>query len=95
MKRFVLSIFVAAIFLSLALAAPVWEDQIVYFVMIDRFANGDTSNDDMGFGEAGNDNSRYNGGDIRGLIDRLDYIKELGATTVWITPPIAAVVEPG
>jgi len=89
MKRFVLSIFVAAIFLSLASAEPVWEDQIVYFVMIDRFANGDTSNDDMGFGEAGNDNSRYNGGDIQGLIDRLDYIKELGATAVWITPPVA------
>ncbi len=89
MKRLVLSMFIAAIFLSLALAVPVWEDQIVYFVMIDRFANGDTSNDDMGFGEAGNDNSRYNGGDIQGLIDRLDYIKELGATAIWITPPIA------
>jgi len=71
--------------------SPNWEDQIIYFVMIDRFANGDPSNDvltDSGI-ESGNLNSKYNGGDIQGLIDQLDYIKELGATAIWVTPPVA------
>jgi glycosidase len=39
----------------------------------------------MGYGEAGTDNSRYNGGDLAGIIERLDYIKGLGATAIWIT----------
>jgi len=75
--------------LSLAAVSPKWEDQIIYFVMIDRFANGDTTNDDFGLGEYGNDNAHYNGGDLAGLIEKLDYIKGLGATAIWITPPIA------
>lgn len=75
--------------LALAVPSPKWEDQIIYFVMIDRFANGDPTNDNFGMGEYGNDNARYNGGDLAGLIEKLDYIKELGATAIWITPPIA------
>ena len=35
------------------------------------------------------DGSKYNGGDLRGVERRLDYIRGLGATTVWITPPVA------
>lgn len=68
-----------------------WDDQIIYFVMIDRFWNGDPLNDVQtpdGV-EAGVENSKYNGGDLKGLIERLDYIKELGATAIWITPPVA------
>ena len=44
--------------------SPVWEDQIIYFIMIDRFANGDTSNDvltESGI-DSGYVNSKYNGG---------------------------------
>ncbi|AKI97587.1 alpha-amylase family glycosyl hydrolase [Kosmotoga pacifica] len=70
-------------------ASPKWEDQIIYFVMIDRFANGDTTNDDLGYGEFGSDNAHYNGGDFAGLIEKLDYIKGLGVTAIWITPPVA------
>lgn len=72
-------------------SSPIWEDQIVYFLMIDRFANGDTSNDILtktGI-ERGNVNSKYNGGDIKGIINELDYIKKLGVTVIWITPPVA------
>ncbi|MBI2265919.1 MAG: alpha-amylase [Armatimonadetes bacterium] len=62
-----------------------WRDEIVYSVMIDRFRNGDPANDyDVNPG----DPSRFHGGDLQGLIDKLDYIKELGATTILITPPV-------
>lgn len=89
MKRILIAVFFILCLLSPLFSQTIWEDQIIYFVMIDRFANGDPSNDDMGFGEFGDDNSRYNGGDLQGLIERLDYIKELGATAIWITPPVA------
>lgn len=69
-------------------------NQQFYFVMTDRFANGDPSNDDAGLGEdrlvSGfdpTDEGFYLGGDIRGIIDNLDYIQDLGATAIWLTPP--------
>lgn len=68
-------------------------DDIIYFVLPDRFENGDPSNDQGGMsggpGDHGFDPSRpkfYHGGDLKGLTERLDYIKELGATAVWFTP---------
>ncbi len=62
---------------------------VVYLLMPDRFANGDTTNDstddtqekakrDEAFGR--------HGGDIQGMINNLDYISDLGATTIWPTP---------
>jgi glycosidase len=67
----------------------------IYFVMTDRFSNGDTSNDSAGLvgsssisGFDPTDKAYYHGGDIKGLTDRLDYIKELGFTSIWITPPV-------
>jgi alpha-amylase len=62
-----------------------WQDQIIYFVFTDRFSNGDTSND---FNVKPNDPWAYHGGDLQGVINKLDYIKDLGATTIWITPPM-------
>jgi len=71
--------------------SPDWRDQVVYFLMIDRFANGDRGNDDQGAGETDPaDNAKYSGGDLRGARERLSYIRDLGATTVWITPPVAS-----
>ncbi|MBK9516617.1 MAG: alpha-amylase [Anaeromyxobacter sp.] len=70
--------------------SPDWRDQVIYFVMTDRFANGDRTNDDQGQGEYDPSTvARYSGGDLQGLIDRLDYVQGLGATAVWITPPVA------
>jgi len=70
--------------------SPDWRDQIIYFVMIDRFADGDAGNNDQGAGEFDPvDNAKYSGGDLRGIEQRLDYIRGLGATAVWITPPVA------
>ncbi|MFJ9605563.1 pullulanase-type alpha-1,6-glucosidase [Kitasatospora sp. NPDC101176] len=64
-----------------------------YFVLPDRFANGDTRNDtggitggrmDNGFDPA--DKGFYHGGDLAGLIQRLDYIQDLGTTAIWMAP---------
>ncbi|WP_425392120.1 glycoside hydrolase family 13 protein [Ekhidna sp.] len=62
---------------------------VIYLLMPDRFANGDPSNDTVkGMLEAAdrsNPNGRH-GGDIKGVSDNLDYIKDLGMTAVWLTP---------
>lgn len=58
-------------------------DDVIYLIMIDRFADGDRSNN------ASDDfqNARsYHGGDLRGIIDRLPYLKDLGVTALWLTP---------
>ncbi|MBO1269649.1 alpha-amylase [Arthrobacter sp. PO-11] len=67
--------------------------QNFYFVMADRFGNGSTANDDGGLGSdpmvSGYDPTRkgfYNGGDLKGLQDRLDYIQGLGTNALWLTP---------
>jgi glycosidase len=74
----------------LQLASPDWRDQIIYFAMIDRFDNGDAGNDDQGAGEFDpGDGRRFSGGDLAGLRRRIDYMHELGATALWITPPVA------
>jgi glycosidase len=58
--------------------------------MLDRFDDGDPSNNDQGVGEYDPDDHRkYSGGDLAGAARRIDYIKGLGATAVWITPPVA------
>ncbi|MER5217306.1 pullulanase-type alpha-1,6-glucosidase [Streptomyces sp. NPDC002838] len=64
-----------------------------YFVMPDRFANGDTSNDRGGLTGTGlttgydpTDKGFYQGGDLKGLTKKLDYIKGLGTTALWMTP---------
>ncbi|MFI1762927.1 pullulanase-type alpha-1,6-glucosidase [Streptomyces sp. NPDC020800] len=64
-----------------------------YFVMPDRFANGDRSNDRGGLtgsrlstGYDPTDKGFYQGGDLKGLTRRLDYIKDLGTTAIWMAP---------
>ncbi len=68
--------------------------QTIYFVLTDRFANGDPTNDRGGLAggpdEHGFDPTRishFHGGDFAGLAARLDYLKGLGVTAVWVTPP--------
>ncbi|NUS60604.1 MAG: alpha-amylase, partial [Lysobacter sp.] len=70
--------------------SPDWRDQVLYFLMIDRFANGDRGNDDQHTGEFDPaDNAKWSGGDLKGARDRIPYVQALGATGVWITPPVA------
>lgn len=75
-----------------SLRAPV-TDENFYFVMADRFSNGDTANDTGGLGGdpmvSGFDPTKkgfYNGGDLAGLLDKIDYIQDLGTTSIWLTP---------
>ncbi len=64
-----------------------------YFLLPDRFANGSTANDRGGLtgdrtvtGYDPTDKGFYQGGDLKGLIDKLDYIKGLGTTAIWLAP---------
>src|SRR5690242_14499943 len=71
-------------------------DQNFYFVMADRFQNGDTANDNGGLppghefeGQSGffpEGKGWYHGGDLKGLQSELPYIKGLGTTALWLTP---------
>ena len=66
-----------------------FRDESIYFTMVTRFYNGDESNDVQCW-----DGTQYNlndpawRGDFKGLIEKLDYIKALGFTAVWITPVV-------
>ena len=69
------------------------QDEVIYFALVDRFANGDRGNDrggirgdrlDHGFDPT--HKGFYHGGDLAGLMDRLDYIQGLGVTAIWLAP---------
>ncbi len=58
--------------------------QLIYFVMVDRFANGDATNDPPGTDPS--DPQAWHGGDLAGLTQHLDWLEELGVTTLWLSP---------
>ncbi|HMM60151.1 MAG TPA: alpha-amylase family glycosyl hydrolase, partial [Candidatus Rifleibacterium sp.] len=60
-----------------------WKDQILYFVLIDRFCNGNQANDHE---VDEKDLEGFHGGDIAGLIEKLDYLDRLGVTGIWLSP---------
>lgn len=68
-----------------------WDNVNAYFVLTDRFANGNTSNDNSynrKNGLSGDENvATFHGGDIKGLTDNMDYFKKLGINAIWITAP--------
>src|SRR5688572_5696739 len=62
--------------LRLHVPSPDWRDQIIYFVMLDRFEDGNSRNNDQGAGEYDpTNNAKYSGGDLVGVSKQLDYIK--------------------
>jgi len=64
-------------------------DDVIYLIMPDRFANGDPVNDEPAEFPGSHDRSKpraFHGGDLRGIEQHLDYLKDLGATTLWLTP---------
>ena len=73
-------------------AQGVTDKDLIYLIMPDRFSNGDPSNDSIpGMAEMKVDRSQMyarHGGDIQGVMNHLDYLKDLGVTTVWLTPEI-------
>ena len=68
-----------------------WDNALIYFVMTDRFYNGDSSNDNS-YGRVktdckGKNIGTFHGGDIKGLTQKLDYLDELGVNAIWISAP--------
>jgi glycosidase len=65
-------------------------DDVIYLIMIDRFADGDRSNnapkDSPAEANDHNNPRGFHGGDLRGVIDQLPYLKDLGVTAIWLTP---------
>lgn len=68
-----------------------WRDQFIYFLLVDRFSNGKKNipaynsntalenRDDL-------DGEKWQGGTLKGIMDKLDYIKNLGCTAIWLSP---------
>lgn len=72
---------------------PDFREETIYFLLTARFYDGDPSNnffcrDRIRFDAAGNAVDPHWRGDFKGLIQRLDYIRDLGFSAIWITPPI-------
>jgi glycosidase len=66
-------------------------NDVMYLIMPDRFANGDPSNDEPADRPGSHDRSKpraYHGGDLRGITEHLPYLKDLGVTTLWLTPVV-------
>nr|WP_193386185.1 alpha-amylase family glycosyl hydrolase [Thermococcus zilligii] len=62
------------------------EKSVIYQVMVDRFYDGNTSNNGPFYDPTRSNYRMYWGGDLEGLIEKLDYIKSLGITEIWISP---------
>lgn len=67
-----------------------FRQETIYFVFLDRFSDGDATNNSGNNPLTYDPNNlkKYVGGDIRGLINKLPYLKSLGITAIWITPPV-------
>ncbi len=70
-------------------------NESIYFIMVDRFENGDPANDNAGFiagdptgGFDPTDIGYWHGGDLKGVTKHLNYVKSMGFTSIWITPPV-------
>src|SRR5258707_1915149 len=64
-------------------------DDVIYLIMIDRFSDGDSANNDPAQSRGLYDRANkfyYHGGDLQGIINHLPYLKDLGVTALWLTP---------
>jgi glycosidase len=98
LRRLPFQVLVTAIGLSLASATQAqhypsptdWRNENIYQILTDRFYDGNPSNDNVEASRGSPYNPTYNagihGGDFQGIQDKLDYIKALGATAIWISP---------
>ncbi|MGE5186232.1 MAG: alpha-amylase family glycosyl hydrolase [Acidobacteriota bacterium] len=64
-----------------------WHSQVLYLVLVDRFRDGVPANDDATHCYDPGDPHAFHGGDLEGLRQHLDYLRDVGATAIWITPP--------
>lgn len=66
-----------------------WDEARIYFMLTDRFNDGDkTNNDPNGEGYDASHLETYHGGDFKGITQKLDYLEDLGINTIWITPVV-------
>ncbi|MEG3849158.1 alpha-amylase family glycosyl hydrolase [Microcoleus sp. herbarium19] len=67
-----------------------FRQETIYFIVVDRFYDGDPANNEGPnpelYDPEGQDWGKYWGGDLQGVIDKLDYLKDMGVTAVWLTP---------
>lgn len=64
-----------------------WDEAVVYFMMTDRFFDGNESNNKAsGADTYGKNPGLYHGGDFAGVTAKLDYLQDLGVNTIWLTP---------
>ncbi|MEG4578059.1 alpha-amylase family glycosyl hydrolase [Microcoleus sp. MON1_C5] len=67
-----------------------FRQETIYFIVVDRFYDGDPANNEGPnpelYDPEGKDWGKYWGGDLQGVIDKLDYLKDMGVTAVWLTP---------
>jgi alpha-amylase len=83
------TVLVGALSSNIAAAVHDWRRQVIYLALVDRFANGDSGNDQSHGVRECNDPTNphaYQGGDLAGLTNQMDYLSSLGATTLWISP---------
>lgn len=68
-----------------------WRDQVMYFLLVDRFDNNDPNTPAYEPSNSGQHNTpdaghQFQGGNLKGIIRRLDYLQQLGCTTLWLSP---------
>lgn len=67
-----------------------FRQETIYFIIVDRFFDGDTRNSQGPNPELYDPNrqqwGKYWGGDLQGIIDKLDYLKGMGVTAIWVSP---------
>jgi len=92
-KRFAPFFFFCILFLlpAFSWAAPDWSGDILYFVLIDRYADGDSTNN---LRVERSNPGGYHGGDLKGLTQHLDELADLGITALWINPVQKQVSKP-
>ena len=86
LKRFIVILLMSLLLFPLLPgqgSAANWQNETIYYIMVDRFYNGNTDNDT----EVNIDDlNTYQGGDFKGITDKLDYIKEMGFTAIALNP---------
>lgn len=64
-----------------------WDESVIYFMLTDRFFDGnETNNDPYGMNYDTSKRGAYQGGDLKGITEKLDYLENLGVNTIWISP---------
>jgi cyclomaltodextrin glucanotransferase len=74
-----------------------FRQETIYFIVVDRFFDGDPDNSEGPnpelYDPTGQDWGKYWGGDLQGVIDKLDYLKNMGVTAIWLTPLFEQIEE--